>query len=218
MLIKKRIKLHEFNNLSKSLRFSFYDISYAESTEDKQGYNNYIHKTFSAEKLTEVLRTITQKIGAHILNLSCQDYEPVGASVCVLITEEPVNPEIVNPTNNLGKIEEIYAHLDKSHIAVHTYPEYSPKNNVASFRVDVEVSTCGKISPINCLNYLLEVFDSNVITDIVEIDYTIRGFTRSQSDKKIFIDHQINSITDFIKPKYIERYSIRNLDNPVERT
>jgi S-adenosylmethionine decarboxylase len=217
MLIKKRIKLHEFNNLNKNLRVSFYDISYAKTPEDKVGYNNYIHHTFNATKLVEVLSTVTSKIGAHILNISCQDYDPVGASVCILITEEPVNSEIVNPSNNLGKIEEIYAHLDKSHIAVHTYPEYSPTTNVASFRVDIEVSTCGKISPINCLNYLLEVFDANVVTDIVEIDYTVRGFTRSLNNKKIFIDHEIKNIADFIKPKFLERYFIQNNSYPSER-
>jgi S-adenosylmethionine decarboxylase len=206
----KKLKLHQFNNLNKTLKFSFYDISYSVSLAEKIAYNKYIDTTFNAKKLAQVLQTITKKIGAHILSISCQDYEPVGASVCVLITEQPVNADIVNASNNLGKIEELYGHLDKSHIAVHTYPEYSPKTNIASFRVDIDVSTCGEISPLKCLNYLLEEFDSRIVTDIIEIDYFVRGFTRSAANEKIFIDHEITNIPDFIDKKFVKRFSVHN--------
>ena len=59
-----------------------------------------------------------------------------------------------------------------------------------TFRADIDVSTCGRISPLNALNYLIDNFDS----DIVTLDYHVRGFTRDVSGKKLFIDHRINSI------------------------
>lgn len=44
------------------------------------------------------------------------------------------------------------------------------------------------------MNYLLGCFDS----DIVTLDYRVRGFTRDMNGKKLFIDHRINSIQNYI--------------------
>ena len=87
---------------------------------------------------------------------------------------------------NLGKgisgyKETIHAHLDKSHVTVHTYPEAHPDNAISTFRVDIDVSTCGRVSPLKALNYLIESFDSDIIT----IDYRVRGFTRDLEGKNI---------------------------------
>ena len=46
--------------------------------------------------------------------------------------------------------ETVVGHLDKSHVTVHTYPEYHPDNSIATFRVDIDVSTCGDNFPIEC--------------------------------------------------------------------
>jgi S-adenosylmethionine decarboxylase len=56
------------------------------------------------------------------------------------------------------------------------------------------VSTCGVISPLNALNYLIHQLES----DIVTIDYRVRGFTRDINGMKHFIDHEINSIQNFM--------------------
>jgi S-adenosylmethionine decarboxylase len=77
---------------------------------------------------------------------------------------------------------------------VHTYPESHPDDGISTFRVDIDVSTCGRISPLKALNYLIHSFDSDIIT----IDYRVRGFTRDMSGKKLFIDHKINSIQNYI--------------------
>ncbi|HML49634.1 MAG TPA: S-adenosylmethionine decarboxylase, partial [Clostridia bacterium] len=45
-------------------------------------------------------------------------------------------------------------------------------------------------------------FDSDIIT----MDYRVRGFTRELSGEKIFMDHNITSIQDYINPKTLERY------------
>jgi S-adenosylmethionine decarboxylase len=85
---------------------------------------------------------------------------------------------------------------------VHTYPEYHPDNSVSTFRVDIDVSTCGTISPLRALDFLIGSFDSDIMT----IDYRVRGFTRDMAGKKIFIDHKMASIQDFIDNKTLARY------------
>ena len=43
----------------------------------------------------------------------------------------------------------------KSHMCVHTYPEMHRDNGISTFRADIELATCGEISPLTALNYLL---------------------------------------------------------------
>ena len=45
-------------------------------------------------------------------------------------------------------------------------------------------------------------FDSDIIT----LDYRVRGFTRDLSGQKLFIDHKIASIQDYIDEKILEKY------------
>ena len=94
------------------------------------------------------------------------------------------------------------AHLDKSHVTVHTYPEYHPETSLATFRVDIDVATCGEITPLSTLDYLIGSFDSDIIT----MDYRVRGFTRSMDGKKLFNDRQITSIQNFISPSTLKKY------------
>ncbi|HSV56963.1 MAG TPA: S-adenosylmethionine decarboxylase [Magnetospirillaceae bacterium] len=96
----------------------------------------------------------------------------------------------------------VIGHLDKSHIAIHTYPEYNQLSGIASFRVDVDISTCGMISPLSALQYLIESFDS----EIVIMDYRVRGFTRDNRGRKLFIDQDISSIQDYIVEEVLDRY------------
>jgi len=143
-----------------------------------------------------------------VLNVSKQDYEPQGASVTILISEESKPVYRVDPSCNKGEIdilktrESVVGHLDKSHVTVHTYPEYHPDNCIATFRVDIDVSTCGQVSPLNALNYLIGSFDSDIITT----DYRVRGFTRDVDGKKLFIDHDITSIQDYIDDATLKKY------------
>ena len=64
---------------------------------------------------------------------------------------------------------------------MHTYPEYHPDTRLATFRVDVDVTTCGKITPLSTLDYLIGSFDS----DVISMDYRVRGFTRDVHGKNI---------------------------------
>ncbi|MDR9437209.1 MAG: adenosylmethionine decarboxylase [Thiohalophilus sp.] len=185
-----------FNNLTKTLSFNIYDVNYADTAEQQEAYIEYIDEEYNAERLTNILTEVSNIIGANVLNVARQDYEPMGASVTMLISEEPVIPEEDLDTNAApGPLpESVVGHLDKSHITVHTYPESHPDNGISTFRADIDVSTCGRISPLRALNYLIHSFES----DIVIMDYRVRGFTRDVRGKKHYIDHKINSIQNFL--------------------
>jgi len=224
----KKLKLESFNNLTKTLSFNIYDICYAPSEKAQKEYIAYIDEAYNAERLTQILIEVASIIGANVLNIAHQDYDPQGASVTMLISElpiseEPQNPEAPGPltadvsaslqtelgleTQNPVK-DSVVAHLDKSHITVHTYPESHPDNGISTFRADIDVSTCGKISPLRALNYLLHSFES----DIVIIDYRVRGFTRDVKGVKHYIDHKINSIQNFVDKNTLARYQAMDVN------
>lgn len=207
--LKEKLTLYGFNNLTKSLSFNIYDVCYAETEREKNDYIEYIDEQYNSERLTKILCKVAEIMGANILNISKQDYEPQGASVNLLIAEAPLSPYEIDESCNQGKLngmlvlsETVHAHLDKSHITVHTYPEHHPENAISTFRVDIDVSTCGMISPLNALNFLIGSFDSDIIT----IDYRVRGFTRDIQGKKHFIDHTIKSIQDYIDDSTLRTY------------
>jgi S-adenosylmethionine decarboxylase len=186
------------------LSFNIYDICYAKTAEQRQAYIEYIDEVYNAERLTQILTQVSDIIGANILNIARQDYEPQGASVTILVAEqELVEKEHVGARPAPGPLPDtVLAHLDKSHITVHTYPESHPDQGVSTFRADIDVSTCGVISPLKALNFLIHSFDS----DIVTIDYRVRGFTRDIAGQKHFIDHEINSIQNFMSEDTKRRY------------
>lgn len=96
----KKLKLHGFNNLTKSLSFCIYDICYAKTAEERDGYIAYIDELYNANRLTEILSETCSIIGANILNIARQDYEPQGASVTILVSEEPVDPKLIDNTEH----------------------------------------------------------------------------------------------------------------------
>jgi S-adenosylmethionine decarboxylase len=200
----KKIKLLGFNNLTKSLSFNIYDICYAKTDTQREHYIRYIDECYNAERLTKILTDVADLIGANILNIAREDYDPKGASVTMLICEEPIkSEEYADDKEGPGPLPDtVVAHLDKSHIAVHTYPESHPDNGISTFRADIDVSTCGRISPLRALNYLIHSFES----DIVIIDYRVRGFTRDVRGKKHYIDHNINSIQNYIGKDTLMKY------------
>lgn len=193
---EQRIQLHGFNNLTKSLSFNMYDICYTKTKEEREAYIEYIDEQYNADRLTKILKNVSDIIGAHVLNIAKQDYVPQGASVTILVSEGPV---VEVPTESFTESpgplpDSVVMQLDKSHITVHTYPEYHPDEGISTFRADIDVATCGEISPLKALNYLIHSFD----TDIMTIDYRVRGFTRDITGNKLFIDHEISSIQNYI--------------------
>lgn len=192
--MENKLKLYGFNNLTKSLSFNIYDVCYAKTRQEQKEYIAYIDEQYNSERLTQIMYQLTDMIGAHVLNISKQDYDPQGASVTFLIAEGSLLP---------GDTTTQVAHLDKSHVTVHTYPEYHPETFLATFRVDIDVATCGEITPLSTLDYLIGSFDSDIIT----MDYRVRGFTRDVSGKKLFMDHKITSIQEYISNSTLKRYN-----------
>ena len=195
----EKLKLYGFNNLTKALSFNIYDVCYAKTPREQKDYIAYIDQQYNSERLTRILTSLTDMIGARVLSISQQDYDPQGASVTLLIAEGSMMPV---------QGETQVAHLDKSHVTVHTYPEYHPETCLATFRVDIDVATCGEITPLSTLDYLIGSFDSDIIT----MDYRVRGFTRDVDGKKLFMDREIRSIQDYISKETLRRYDVVDIN------
>ncbi len=214
---KKKMQLYGFNNLTKTLSFNIYDVCYAMTREDRRAYIQYIDEEYNSDRLTGILEQVSEIIGSNVLNISKQDYDPQGASVVVLISEEKVVQggklegsiyEGAGDCPENGEGGDVTMHLDKSHLTVHTYPESHPDSGISTFRVDIDVSTCGRISPLKALNFLLDSFES----DIINIDYRVRGFTRVMDGRKIFLDHKLHSIQNFIHPDTLDAFHCVDLN------
>ncbi|MFC0560101.1 adenosylmethionine decarboxylase [Halalkalibacter alkalisediminis] len=211
-----RITLHGFNNLTKSLSFNMYDVCYTKTKEEREAYIEYIDEQYNADRLTKILENVTEIIGAHVLNVAKQDFVPQGASVTLLVSEGPV-VEVPDESydESPGPLPEaVVMGLDKSHITVHTYPEFHPYEGISTFRADIDVSTCGEISPLKALNYLIHSFE----TDIMTMDYRVRGFTRDIKGHKLFIDHDINSIQNYIPDEVKKLYDMIDVNIYQENT
>lgn len=198
---QERIKLSGFNNLTKILSFNLYDFCITFDDKEKDEYINYINEKYSAEKIINISRKITEIIDSDIISESKMNYEPVGASTMTLMSDvqggkwEEVTPVSYN------------AHLTKSHLTSHTYPDASAPSGICTFRVDFDIATCGDIIPLKAINYLFEAFEC----DVVFIDYVVRGYTRLENGKKIYNDHdRFNSIQDFIDPKVLENFEYKS--------
>ena len=204
--LQDTVKLSGFNNLTKILSFNFYDFCIAVNEKQKQDYINYIHSKYCAANIRDIARNICNIIEANILNESIQDYDPVGASTMTLMSDIKGGKwddqvTVAHQTAHAG----VKMHLDKSHITTHTYPDASDPEGICTFRLDLDVATCGEIIPLNALNYMFDVFEC----DVVYIDYVVRGYTRLANGKKIYNDHYFNSIQDFIKKETLEKYLYR---------
>ncbi len=195
-----------------------YDICYAKTPSIVMLTSNILMRNTTPSVDRDFDRS-GQDHRRNVLNIAQQDYDPQGSSVTMLIAEDKEASEALaaeglpdleeeDPKNGKKKkkkkTDAVVAHLDKSHITVHTYPESHPDQGISTFRADIDVSTCGRISPLTALNYLINSFSS----DIVAIDYRVRGFTRDINGKKLFIDHKINSIQNYISKDSRDQYQM----------
>ena len=192
--------LHGYNHLTKSLALSIYTLDYVDSLELKQCYVKDINNQFCADVLADMLTTIATDIGGQVLNRAIRNYQPQGASATLMIAEaESGGTPMQIPCA-------VVDHLDKSHLCIHTYPEEHFIDHIAIFRADIDISSCGLISPLLTLNKIIEQF----APDIVNIDYRVRGYDRRRDKKNQFIDHEINSIQDYLSPKILQQYQARD--------
>ncbi|MCA9717777.1 MAG: adenosylmethionine decarboxylase [Myxococcales bacterium] len=206
------IRLKGFNNLTKVVSFNLYDFFVARTDSERRSYVEWIDEEFSASRITKILRGIAEIIDAEVLSVSSTDYEPQGASSLVLMSdlghkrdqeaeEEEEIASVEPPRPSVG------AHLSKSHLCAHTYPDWTDPKGICSFRVDIDIATCGTIVPLRALDFMFESFES----DIVIIDYVVRGFTRDASGRRVYMDHTVRSIRDFISPDIVAQYLCEDL-------
>ena len=200
---QKKRRLAGFNNLARTLSLNLYAVSYVAPGAGPGRYTEHIETEYHAARLTKILEGVAAIIGARILNIARADYEPVGASAALLIAEDAAAGAAPGKAPAAA-----LAHLDKSHLAIHTYPETGPEPGIRTFRVDIDAGTCGMISPLKALNFLLQRFK----TEVAVMDYRVRGFTRDTAGHKLFIDHKIHSIQDFIDPRTSARYELRDVN------
>ncbi len=201
---KEKLKLSGFNNLTKVLSFNLYDFCITMDTKQRENYVEYINNKYNAENIVKISEEICRIIDANILNISRQDYEPVGASSMVLMSD--ITGEGKWEHSALKSTPQVNCHLHKSHITAHTYPDASDAEGICSFRVDIDIATCGEIIPLKAINYLFKSFEC----DVVFIDYVVRGFTRCEDGRKIYLDHYFNSIQDFIEPEILDEYKFKS--------
>lgn len=191
--VTDKIKLKGFNNLTKCLSFNLYDFCVARNDAEEDAFKRMIQREFSADKVTAALTGICRIIEANVISVSQQDYDPWGASSLVLMSDLK---------GGGGCPSLVAAHLDKSHICAHTYPDVDRESGICTFRLDIDIATCGEISPLRALNFMLGSFTS----DVVVVDYVVRGFTRDAAGRRVYMDHQMDSIQDFIDPELKKDY------------
>lgn len=199
----ERIELQGFNNLSKTLSCNLYGFFFARDEEERHRFVRDIDARYCSDRIASILQRIATFIDAEVLSVSARDYAPHGASSLVLIGEEP-SPGATGAT--------VGAHLDKSHVCAHTYPDWTSPSGVCTFRIDVEVATCGVVVPVRALDLILEHFEA----DVAVIDYTVRGFTRDVEGRRVYCDHDVGSLCDHIAPALRDRYRHQDLALPGE--
>ncbi len=204
VVFEDKLKLDGFNNLTKCLSFNLYDFCVARNKAERDSYVEYVYKNFCAEKLTPLLESISSMIKARVLAISDQNYDPWGASSMLLLSD--LEEDGKNRSHHVSLSGA--AHLDKSHITAHTYPDFTEKGTICSIRIDIDIATCGDISPLKALNFLFEHLES----DVVVIDYVVRGYTRNENGHRIYMDHEMRSIQDFIDDKILEDYKCFDLN------
>ena len=207
-MLHKKLKLHGFNNLTKTLSCNVYRIGYTARDNQHNDYLRFVDDTYNSHRLTQILSEVSEIIGATVLNIATQDYEPRGSSVTMMIAEQDLQGNMPKEENHEVHNNSVVMHLDKSHITAHTYPETHPHAGISTFRVDIDVSTCGDVSPLRALNHLIHSFDPEVVIT----DYRIRGFTRDESGGKHYTDHELSSIQEFLAEDKRRHYTMRDVN------
>lgn len=211
--MREPIRLSGFNNLTKVLSFNLYDFAAARTDAERNRYIRYLHEHFGGARITEILSKIADIIDAEILSVSTQDYDPWGASSLVLMSdlghEKVIGRPIIGQEGEFANVS-VGAHLTKSHLCAHTYPDVLDPRGICTFRVDIDIATCGTIVPLRALDYMLESFEN----DVVFIDYVVRGFTRDTDGNRVYMDHTVRSVQDFIDPTILSEYQCEDLALP----
>jgi spermidine synthase len=200
---ENRLSLCGFNNLAKTLDLNLYTVERTATEDRKKRFISHIDGHYNSSRLREMMEEICRDIDANILDISTYDYEPHGASALILLAEEDTHLHM-----------KTVAHLDKSHISLHTYPEHHDSIGISTFRVDIALSTCGNISPLSVMDKIFDLFSP----DIAILDFNVRGYTRDTDGKKIFMDKKVDSLQECFDEETLKRYVSEDFNSPELRS
>ena len=82
------------------------------------------------------------------------------------------------------------------------------EEGVFIFRADVEVSTCGVIPPLHCLESLCDY----IRPDVAILDYRLRGFIRDEQGHKLFNDEPRQAMQTFLSDSLQAQYHFKYHD------
>ncbi|HYX35142.1 MAG TPA: S-adenosylmethionine decarboxylase [Oligoflexus sp.] len=187
--------LEGFNNLTKSLRTNLYFIH-----PGSDDFSRSLQLRYQAASLEVMLKEIAVRIEAVVLASSRQDYEPWGASALMLLSD--AGPGAV------------HMHLNKSHLCAHTYPDFGTAEDLPCLRVDLDLTSCGTISPLRSLNFILDFLQPTAAV----IDYSVRGFTRDATGQVLFQDHPLTRLCDAVDSQWHEVFEISDEIGPFDQT
>lgn len=177
--------LEGFNNLTKSLRTNLYFM-----LPEPEDFSRELQLRYQAASLEMMLQEIASRIEAVVLASSRQDYEPWGASALMLLSD--AGPAAV------------HMHLNKSHLCAHTYPDFGAAGEAPCLRVDLDLTSCGTISPLRSLNFIVDCLQPTAAV----IDYSVRGFTRDAKGSVLFQDHSLTRLRDALDAQWLDVFEV----------
>ncbi len=196
-----RLQLQGFNNLTKALSFNIYDICYAVS-EDQRAALHRVHR--------RGVRLRSPHEDPHRCRRNHRREHPQhrapGLRSAGRVGDDPHFRASDRRQARQGH--------DLGRGSSRTWTRATSRYTRIRRRIRTTVSrrsaptstsaTCGVISPLKALNYMIDSFES----DIVTMDYRVRGFTRDVKGRKHYIDHRINSIQEYLAKHIQQRYEM----------
>jgi len=149
------------NLITHSLGANFYLVLPPQDPALVRQWAERTDEAFSEARLELLLRNLSLEIGAKTMSFSAVTYQPHGASANLLIAQ------------HISAL----AHLDASHISTHTYFDLGDLRRWSSFRLELEISTCGDIHPVVCLENLFKGLNPHFVT----LDTRSRGISTDKN-------------------------------------
>lgn len=143
------------NLVTHSLGVNFYFLAPPQPAADLVLWADRLDQQYSETRLELLIKKLSDELGARTMSFSSVSYDPHGASANLLIAQHV----------------SALAHLDASHISTHTYFDVGDENQWSSFRLELEISTCGDTHPVESLNGLFDRLKPHFAT----IDERSRG-------------------------------------------
>jgi S-adenosylmethionine decarboxylase len=147
------------NLVTHSLGVNFYLMAPPQSRSDILSWAKKIDQQYSETELEAILHNLSDALGTQTMSFSSVNYNPHGASANLLIAQHV----------------SALAHLDASHISTHTYFDLGDTQCWSTFRLELEISSCGDIHPADCLGDLFK----SMVPDLGTIDTRSRGINRN---------------------------------------